>query len=52
MRSDSEKLKILPHLAQNAKNQEKALGRYQRIRDEIRAFVEALPEAIIGEKEV
>ena len=41
-----------PHLAQDAKIEEEALGHYRRIRDEIRAFVETLPEAIIGKKDV
>lgn len=35
-----------PRLAREAKNQEEALGHYRRVRDEIRAFVERLPEAL------
>ncbi len=36
-----------PRLARNAKTEEEALGYYRRVRDEIRAFVEQLPEALI-----
>ena len=32
-----------PKLAKTAKSEEEALGHYQRVRDEIRAFVEELP---------
>ncbi len=35
-----------PALAKDAVDQEEALGHYRRVRDEIRAFVETLPEAI------
>jgi arsenate reductase len=35
-----------PRLARNAKTDEEALGQYRRVRDEIRAFVETLPEGI------
>ena len=35
-----------PALACNAKTDEEALGHYRRVRDEIRAFVETLPEAL------
>ncbi len=35
-----------PRLARNAKSDEEALGHYRRVRDEIRAFVETLPEAL------
>lgn len=35
-----------PKLAQDAKTEEEALGHYRRVRDEIRAFVERLPEAL------
>ncbi len=35
-----------PRLARGAKSEEEALGHYRRIRDEIRAFVETLPEAL------
>ncbi|HBF33362.1 TPA: arsenate reductase [Candidatus Sumerlaeota bacterium] len=33
-----------PALAKNAKTEEEALNHYRRVRDEIRAFVEGLPE--------
>ena len=35
-----------PKLAQTAKTDEEALGHYRRVRDEIRAFIETLPEGI------
>jgi len=35
-----------PRLAQNAKTQREALNCYRRVRDEIRAFVEKLPEVL------
>ncbi|MFO7871446.1 MAG: arsenate reductase ArsC [Kiritimatiellia bacterium] len=35
-----------PKLAQDAKSEEEALGHYRRVRDEIRAFVESLPDAL------
>jgi arsenate reductase len=35
-----------PRLAAQAKTEEEALGHYRRIRDEIRAFVTGLPEAL------
>lgn len=35
-----------PKLAADAKTEEEALGHYRRVRDEIRAFVEKLPEAL------
>jgi len=35
-----------PKLAQNAKTQREALDCYRRVRDEIRAFVEKLPEVL------
>jgi arsenate reductase len=35
-----------PLLAQNAATEEEALGHYRRIRDEIRAYVETLPESL------
>jgi arsenate reductase len=34
-----------PKLAQDAKTEEEALALYRRVRDEIRAFVQTLPEA-------
>lgn len=33
-----------PHLARNAVSEEQALAHYRRVRDEIRAFIERLPE--------
>lgn len=35
-----------PSLAENAGNEEEAMSHYRRIRDEIKAFVEALPEGL------
>jgi arsenate reductase (thioredoxin) len=35
-----------PRLAKTARSQEEALGHYRRVRDEIRQFVESLPEAL------
>jgi len=35
-----------PKLAQGARTEEEALNHYRRVRDEIRAFVERLPEAL------
>lgn len=35
-----------PRLAKSATTEEEALGHYRRVRDEIRAFVETLPESI------
>ena len=35
-----------PQLAQTAKTEEEALAHYRRVRDEIRAFVESLPESL------
>jgi len=35
-----------PKLAQNAKMEEEALDHYRRVRDEIRIFVETLPEVL------
>ncbi len=41
-----------PKLAVDAKTEEEALGHYRRVRDEIRAFVECLPERLTqGENE-
>jgi arsenate reductase len=39
-----------PRLAATAKSQEEALGHYARVRDEIKAFIEQLPEALLSEK--
>lgn len=38
-----------PRLAANARSEEEALMHYRRVRDEIRAFVERLPEALTQE---
>lgn len=35
-----------PRLAERARDEEEALGHYRRVRDEIRAFVETLPDLI------
>ncbi|HNT75176.1 MAG TPA: arsenate reductase ArsC [Anaerolineae bacterium] len=37
-----------PKLAANAKTEEEALSHYRRVRDEIRAYVETLPEALLN----
>lgn len=37
-----------PKLAADAKTEEEALGHYRRVRDEIRAYVETLPEALLN----
>jgi len=38
-----------PALAKNARDEEEALNYYRRVRDEIRVFVESLPESLSGE---
>ena len=38
-----------PKLAENAKTEDEALAHYRRVRDEIRAFVETLPESLTKE---
>ncbi len=35
-----------PRLAKNAKTEEEALSHYRKVRDEIRTFVETLPEVL------
>ncbi len=40
-----------PYLARNAATEEEALRHYRRVRDEIRAFVETLPDALIEHEE-
>ena len=35
-----------PKLAAGARNDEEALGHYRRVRDEIRAFIETLPQGL------
>ena len=37
-----------PRLARGAATEEEALAHYRRVRDEIRAFVERLPQALTG----
>ncbi|NSW58112.1 MAG: arsenate reductase ArsC [Armatimonadetes bacterium] len=37
-----------PRLARDAATEEEALGHYRRVRDEIREFVETLPDALDG----
>ena len=37
-----------PKLARNARNKEEALEAYRRVRDEIGAYVETLPEGLAG----
>jgi arsenate reductase len=39
-----------PRLAATAKNPEEVMGHYVRVRDEIRAFIEQLPEVLLDEK--
>jgi arsenate reductase len=36
-----------PQLAKNAKSEEEGLGYYRRVRDEIRTFVNSLPENLL-----
>lgn len=38
-----------PFLARAAPTEEEALGHYRRVRDEIRAYIETLPEALLDE---
>ena len=38
-----------PKLAKDAKSEEEALVHYRRVRDEIRTFIERLPDALSGE---
>jgi len=35
-----------PRLARTARNEEEAMGHYRRVRDQIKAFVQTLPEAL------
>jgi arsenate reductase len=35
-----------PRLSENALSEEEAMGHYRRVRDEIRAFVEKLPDVL------
>jgi arsenate reductase (thioredoxin) len=38
-----------PKLAKDAKTEEEALAHYRRVRDEIKAFVESLPDSLKGD---
>ena len=40
-----------PKLAESVNDQDKAMNPYRRVRDEIKAFVEELPEALAGDQE-
>lgn len=40
-----------PRLAKNARNDEEAMPHYRRVRDEIRKFVESLPERLDRESQ-
>ena len=40
-----------PRLAEGAASEDEALGHYRRVRDEIRAFVETLPEALVSRRQ-
>lgn len=40
-----------PYLARDARTEDEALQHYRRVRDEIRAFVETLPDALIEHEE-
>ena len=39
-----------PRLAKEAKSEQEALDQYRRVRDEIRAYIERLPEALTGKQ--
>jgi arsenate reductase (thioredoxin) len=39
-----------PRLAKTARSEEEALGHYRRVRDEIRRFVESLPEGLASQE--
>jgi arsenate reductase len=39
-----------PRLARDAKTEQEALDIYRRVRDEIRAYIETLPDALTGKK--
>jgi arsenate reductase len=39
-----------PALARNAESEAEALGHYRRVRDEIKSYVETLPEALSGDE--
>ena len=37
-----------PRLAKDAKSEHEALGHYRRVRDEIKAFIQTLPQSLTG----
>ncbi len=39
-----------PKLAKKARSEQEALDQYRRVRDEIRAYIETLPDALTGEQ--
>ena len=39
-----------PKLAEDAGSEEEAMGHYRRVRDEIKAYIETLPEALVKEE--
>ena len=39
-----------PRLAREANNEEEALGHYRRVRDQIREFIDTLPEALMQQE--
>jgi len=47
-RPDTFSFYCLSKLAKDAKAEEEALGHYRRVRDEIRKFVESLPEKLMS----
>lgn len=38
-----------PRLAEGARNEDEAMGHYRRVRDEIKAYIETLPECLMEE---
>ena len=40
-----------PSLARQARSEQEAMDHYRRVRDQIRAYVQTLPEALIGKQE-
>ncbi len=40
-----------PRLAEGSRTEEEAMAHYRRVRDEIKRFVERLPEALMEEKQ-
>ena len=41
-----------PKLAEKAENEKEAMDHYRRVRDEIKAFVETLPEGLLGSRSI